>query len=87
MLAPAGSDRSGPHPRSAPLIRYVCARACVCATATLSQAEKSKVADALEEVTFQKGHTIIREKDNGDFFYFLMMVRIHTPTIIVSLDY
>jgi len=40
---------------------------------TLSQAEKSKVADALEEVTFQKGHTIIREKDNGDFFYFLMM--------------
>lgn len=39
----------------------------------LTVAEKSKVADALEEVTFPKDHVIIRENDNGDFFYFLMM--------------
>ena len=38
----------------------------------LQEHERSKIADALEEVTFPANHIIIRQNDHGDYFYFCM---------------
>lgn len=39
---------------------------------TLKDSERAKIADTLEDVTFPPNHTIIRQHDNGDYFYFCM---------------
>ncbi len=33
--------------------------------------ERSKLADALKDVHFKAGETVIREGDQGDVFYFI----------------
>ena len=39
---------------------------------SLKEGERSRIADALEEVTFPANHIIIRQNDHGDYFYFCM---------------
>ncbi len=33
--------------------------------------ERSKLADALKDIHYNKGETVIREGDTGDVFYFI----------------
>jgi len=39
---------------------------------TLKNSERAKIADTLEEKTYEAGEVLIRENDRGDFFYVLM---------------
>jgi len=57
---------------------------CLCSAAHLDKYERSKIADALIDVTFQDGACIIAAGDRGNNIYFIREVRICVDTVMIA---
>lgn len=53
-------------------------------TDNLNDYERASVADALEEISFEVNEEIIRQGDQGDFFYIIIEVCVVVHTFQLS---